>query len=71
MNPEQLNTHMKMRFKQNKAFLSDLLVKETSGKSNMDLMSPKLPYTEDHEAIPLLKGYTHSVFLINYGPDWT
>ena len=57
MTPEEYNSYLSAHLCNNQCIPTEILVKETIGKSRLGLMCPQLPYAVDHDAIPLLQGF--------------
>ena len=57
MTPEEYNFYLSAQLCNNQCIPTEILVKETIGKSRLGLMCPQLPYAVDRDAIPLLQGY--------------
>ena len=58
INKEEYNSYLNTRLKNSETTPAEFPVRETIGKFLLGLICPNTPYDEDHDAIPLLQGYT-------------
>ena len=67
MTTEEYDSYLKTKLKNSDTNPVKFPVIKTIGKLLLGLMCPNLLYAEDHEAIPLLKGYTRDGCSVDCG----
>ena len=71
MSPAEYESYLAAKLQNNTSLENDVPTKQTIGKSQLGLMCPQLPYAINHEAIPLLQGYSENGCPVDCGTDWS